>query len=277
MPATAYRLHDADHQPWTRDEAARVLRFVPHFPGGWEADDIVLWQRATGVPGQGREDAVAELVAREADGIGAFLVAELARAEAGTAWHALLVHGLERTPDVPSASRSQAARLLLEAARIARAARDAALLGSALRRFASLCDAAEIGSLLEFLRPGEPPAALQTALQGVANVFESGPPGTPTTEITALARRVSELARKYQDPDLLGSADNAALAMNAIVAVCALGVDEIPLDLDALETRPGLVRLVGARLRHLAESWRTGKDHPARARLEGALAATQER
>src|SRR5665213_3606387 len=183
---------------------------------------------AKGIPE--RLEALSELMSTDASRVADFVASALAT-PVDTAWHRALVLFTER---VKTADQTIRVRLLTGLRAHALLFRDAKDLGAdpplwaALRRYSSLVPTSEVTSLLDFLRSDDRPKTRQTALQGLQNILstESLPDGAETA---ALKKRVSELAFKHLDDDLLGSPENAAMALNCYCAAVLADADTVEL------------------------------------------------
>ena len=93
---------------------------------------------------------------------------------------------------------------------------------SAIRKYASLIEQFEVSTLLPFLTGKSTLATRQVVLQAIHAIFQRSPVKTFDL-VRDLAGRVAEIAEKYIDPDLVISPENNSLALNAFVALAALG------------------------------------------------------
>lgn len=115
-----------------------------------------------------------------------------------------------------------------------------------------------------------------TALLCIERMFEAAPPVRPDA-YTPVADRVAEFALKFLDPDVFAGGENAAIAINAICALAALGDARLNDVLAAARrlNRRWLNHQVRLRLEQLLTSWRSHRvaedTHTALRSLEDQL------
>jgi hypothetical protein len=211
-------------------------------------DDAVLLQRVVESQAryEDRKAALEELCSREADGLDQLVLDELSRVESESRWRNCLVLVLARVPMIAPEHRARLTPLLLREARRLRDASEAdadAPLWAAVRTFGALAPVDQLHELLEFLRPEDSGTTRQVAFQAIYSMLEMEPaPATP--QAAALRERVSQLAAKYLDPDLLTSAENTALAVTCFCAAVLAGAVNAMALADTLVAlgRPRMVR-----------------------------------
>lgn len=141
-------------------------------------------------------------------------------------YHLLLEAEQIRVSDLQQ--REELRSLLLRHARQLRDNDDATsepLLWSALRRFSSLAAPEQAIALAEFLRPSDRANVRQSALLGLYSILELR--SLADDADSALLRlRLTELARKYLDPDWLVSGQNSAIALAAFTAAALADVPD---------------------------------------------------
>lgn len=140
-----------------------------------------------------------------------------------------LLREAEQTRVSDPQQREDLRTLLLRHARQLRDTDDAAaepLLWSAIRRFSSIAPPEQAFALVEFLRPSDRANVRQSALLGLYSILELRSLADHANS-AHLRLRLTELARKYLDPDWLVSGQNSALALSAFTAAALAEVPDI--------------------------------------------------
>jgi hypothetical protein len=226
--------------------------------------------RSDGRSVQERLEALTELVSATPKASADFISSELAR-PLDSAWHRALVMLAERVDTTDPSTREKLMGALRAHALLFRDALDVDAdppLWAALRRYSSLVPIGGVTSFLDFLRPEDRQKTKQTALQGLQNVLSSE--SLPDGERTAVLRgRIAELASKHLDPDLLGSPENAAMALNCFCAAVLAQADiEQVTDRFLALNRVGLI---AAARRILERARKSGANSSALDRVLGLL------
>lgn len=228
----------------------------------WDAppERLWAWARDPRISAAERARCLLELGEREAHQLeqdaGAelklpsFLIQEL-DGQPEPAWRDALLAVSEWTQVPGSDDRRRLERAVLAQARVLRDAGAQAPLWSALRRYATLIEPAQVVELLAFLSDDRP-LTHQATLQCIQTVFSLEPP-PPAVDLRALIDRVHQLARTYLSAG--ADAATAAIAVNAYRAAALLGdpaIDELTEQL-----APGLQRAARQGLRRVADAWRS--------------------
>ncbi len=207
------------------------------------ADQLWRVARSASAQTQARMEALSELIVRvESAAVAEFIASDLLDA-ADSPWHRGLVLLAERVSASNQTTRDKLRRALLEHALIFRDAQDPGAdppLWAALRRYGSLVPIQDVPSFLAFLRPQDRNKTKQTVLQVLQNILSNEllPNGS---DFTPLRKRIAELAQKHLDADLLGSAENAAMALNCYCTVVLADADAEEMTKRLLTlSRPGL-------------------------------------
>ena len=186
-----------------------------------------LWDELLGAetPVDRKAEALALLIAEGSEQVAAFVVSELGKTAIQPDWLDKLIFATEqiefRDPSTRATLKERLqhhATLLLQSGRL----RSENALWAAMRRYASLIEESEIQALQPFLEGKASLATRQATLQAIHAIFQQSPPSDPAG-LRALADRVDQIAVKYVDPELLVSPENTSLALNAVVALSALG------------------------------------------------------
>jgi hypothetical protein len=143
---------------------------------------------------------------------------------------------------------------------------------SAIRRYASMLSRSEVDTLRGFLDWRWPIDTRQVTLQAIQNVFEISPPSAGN-EYQQLRNQVFQMAQAALQPATLAPGKPAALAMNAVAAVAALGDPRLPECVQAVRAwdRPWFARQVRQVLREFTSDWPS--DDPATVQVTEAMNA----
>ena len=143
---------------------------------------------------------------------------------------------------------------------------------SAIRRYASMLLRPEVGTLGEFLDWTGAIDARQVTLQAIQNVFAVAPPPTGN-EWRDLGDRVFQISKAALRPARLSPGKPAALAMNAVAAVAAVGDERLQECVQTVRAwdQPWFSRQVRHLLRELCALWPA--ENPAAVQVAKAINA----
>jgi hypothetical protein len=204
-----------------------------------------------------------------------YLAAELDRNDLAAEWQDTLVFMAERVHFPANLRPRIGERLLAIAGELcAQPDGNAKVVWSALRRAASLLPADQVDRLVPFLTHDGSVDTRAVALQGVARVFEAGPPMSPPAAVTD---RAADFASKIIDRDVLTPGEVSVVGRNAVAALAATGDPRLQFAINRVSAlgRPWLTRRVRDELTEIGKAWkRRGipADHSAVVNLENALA-----
>ena len=172
--------------------------------------------------------ALDELCDQSSEDVGRFAADEFGQNDLSEAWRDHLVFVVEDIAITDAGVRQLLRERLVEIASTLRKSPKAGVertVWSAIRRAVSFSAPNEIEWLLDFMKLQGPVDTRLVAIQCVSRKFEAAqPPKSPELEL--LESRVADFAKKYLDPDVFAGGGNAAIALNAIVALVALGSDK---------------------------------------------------
>lgn len=226
-------------------------------------------------------EALVELAEREHPDLPSFVRDELEREGLKPRWRDALVIITERVLFPDPADRRRVAASLRRHALALRDAREPAsdeALWACIWRYTTLIPPAEIGTLLDFLRPVDTITTHQVALQSIENMFSRRLPD-PALPLGDLRLRVEALAEDALVATALDSAEKRAHAISAYCAVAALGSARLGAETDRLCAldRSSMIFRALQRLRPVEQAWSEaaapGDSEPlALASLRAALA-----
>ncbi len=214
--------------------------------------------RNKAIPAEDRSQYLREYLAIDEPSAAAFIVNELENADIDTDWCDVLIFVAEDVQFYEPEVRRRVKNCLfafVSALRKNSSPRAEHAAFSAIRTYASLIDASEIGNLLSFL---EPPIYIDTRLvtiQSVVRVLEAST-SLSSHALDSLADRIVQLAKGLLHPDILIPGELAAIAQNAIHALALIGDSRVT---ECFE-----------QVKHLNKRWFTRQ---VRQRLEGTLEA----
>lgn len=201
-----------------------------------------------------RAEALLLLASDEDDRLIPFILQELDRETKDAHWLGALLGAAETVKFVEERHRRSLIGQLERHARQALPLREKQpLLWMMIRRMASLVDVWDIDKLSVFLAPGVVRSTQRAALQAITNVFTA----LPNTEIDeALANRVFLLGEKLLDEDFLANADDAATALEATLALAAMGSPSLTeiVDRARQRSRPSFLRMLRSGLNSIVEA-----------------------
>jgi hypothetical protein len=207
-----------------------------------------------------------------------YLARELTRDALDDDWRNALVASAEDCP-FPEPERPKVGdRLLRLAAELREKTRageeEEKVVSSALRRGMSLLPLREADRLRPFLESGPKVDTRLVALQCLARRFEAAPPGEGDEGGESLRARVADCARQSLAPERFEGGETAAIGLNAVHALAALGDRRLGESLACATRleRPWLTEEIRERLQHLLESW---QKHGADAKRAGAFRLVQ--
>jgi len=231
-----------------------------------------------------RIEALKECVSVDADSVSSYVVQEVSREDIDDRWRNALIFATEDLQFRGSAERQTLKqRLLGFASRLRKSVLldDEQAVWSAMRSAASLMSFPEVEQFLPLLASPEPVDTRLVALQCIVRMAESAGPATDHRPSVGLLDRITELGRKFLDPDLLIPGDNAAIAQNAIHALAVLGgpaSQALVKQVKALD-KPWLTRQLRSKFQGTVDAWddRSGSstDRPKLSALQGLRAALE--
>jgi hypothetical protein len=257
--AAHVRQHLGEQRPVTD-----TVRLVGSFQGqtrSFEARARLVFDIAVGAA---LLNALQEWRQEHPDQAPAYIARELMRDTLEGDWRNALVVTAEDCPfSEPEQQRKVGERLLRIAAELRETAGEGEekVVWSALRRGTSLLPLQDAGRLLPFLKSGEKPSTRMVALQSLARRFEADLPvegGVVGAEL--LRSGVADCAAEFLAPQKFRSGTEAAIALNAVHALAALGDARLERCISSVQA--------------LERSWLTGE---VRQRLEGLLGAWKAR
>jgi hypothetical protein len=191
-------------------------KYGPTVPREAHLDDSALFELLvkSDAPVRNRLAALQELTRRDSPDLDRAILAGLRERGADERWKRALVVFAERTSPKDASVRSELVDELLAAAVELRDAADSGAdepMWAAIRMFGSLAPVARLHELLAFLRSQDRGTTRQVALQGMWSMLEGETP-RESSELESVRKRVSELAAKYLDNDLLVSGPAVSLA-----------------------------------------------------------------
>lgn len=224
--------------------------------------DEALWGRfhtATVEELEPRIEALVELAEREHPDLPSFVRDELEREGLKPRWRDALVIITERVLFPDPADRRRVAASLRRHALALRDVREPEsdeALWACVWRYTTLILPAEIGTLLDFLRPVDTITTHQVALQSIENMFSRRLPD-PALPLGDLRLRVEALAEESLAAPELDSAEKRAHAISAYCAVAALASPRLGVLTDRLRAlnRSSMIFGVLQRLRPVAQAW----------------------
>ena len=200
---------------------------MAHDGDGDRSSTADLWQRLRSVDGTAEDkvQSLAQLIAEDDEGIAGFVVTELGRKPLPDEWLEPLLYATEQIQFEDPSERAalkdclhEHALSLLQSGRV----RSESALWAAIRRYASIVPEDEVALLQPFFGERASVATRQVALQAVQTIFHAAAP-RDADSLSALRDRICDLAEKTVDPDLLVSPEIASLALNAFLALAAVG------------------------------------------------------
>jgi hypothetical protein len=184
--------------------------------------DVLL---SSDTPTEKKAEALAHLITEGAKEAAGFVLSQLDKEGLPFDWRDKLIFATERLDVRDPAQRETLKKLLhRHASSLLRSGRfqSESALWATIRRYGSLVDENEVQTLQPFLDGKSSIATRQVTLQAIHSIFQQSPP-KQCEGLAGLTARVQELANKYVDPDLLVSPENTSLALNAAIALSALG------------------------------------------------------
>ena len=181
-------------------------------------------------------DAIQVCLEADEDKTANFIVDELCRDDLPQDWRDALVLFAETAQYREDSQRDRLWRRLLDIALTLREEPDKGqrpVVSSAIRTLASMIPEEDVNGLLPLLEPPNPIETRLVTLQGVAHIFEVRPPADADA-VAPLANRVYELATKFLDRDWLIAGKNAAIGLNTVYALAAMGDPRLPTSVSAV-------------------------------------------
>ncbi len=230
--------------------------------------------RNKAIPVEDRSLYLREYIALDESSAAAFIVNELEDADIDTDWFDVLIFVAEDVQFFEPEVRLRIKNCLLafvSALRKNSSPRVEHVVFSAIRTYASLIEASEIGSLLPFL---EPPIYVDTRLvsiQSIVRVLEASS-SLPSQSFDSLADRIIQLAKGLLHPDVLIPGELAAISQNAIHALALIGDSRVSECLEQVKhlNKRWFTRLLRQRLEGTLETWEANDmDGDSRSRYNG--------
>ncbi len=225
-----------------------------------------LWAeaRSTGVPIEGRIEALSALAQTEPEDVGRYVVEELSRDRLPDQWRDALITFAEHLLVEDALLRERFRQLLLDYAgrlRLSPRPRTCYVVWSAIRTYTSLISAAEAPSLLPLLGPPDPIETRLITLQGIVHLFEKKP-AEDSKSATELADRIYELANKFLDIDWLVPGEKATIGQVATQSLAALGDKRLADCVSKVRSlgKRWVTRMIAQKLEVLLEMWNMHED-----------------
>lgn len=182
-----------------------------------------LIERAVGIQEQAK--ALLDLVAAGDPDVSSLIAEELGQEWLKAEWKSVLVIAAEQAEFTDDSLRKTIKTRLRHVATEFYHTQDPKwepVVWSAVRRYASMLTRGEVELLRSFLDWTGAIDARQVTLQAIQSIFESAP-SEEDADLNALRDRVFTLAENTLRPESFASGKTAALAMNAVAALAALG------------------------------------------------------
>jgi hypothetical protein len=209
-----------------------------------------------------RNLALMELASLDDECLPPFIIAELRRPVIDEDWKAQLVLAAEQIQFTNASDRDFLKMRLRDIASGLQKARDPKfepMVWSAIRCLASMLSPNEVVTLTNFLRVPNGIETRQVALQAVQNIFANMPPPS-NLSLETLADRVFYLASEGLNAEQFSPGKPAALVLNALLALAALGDTRLAgcVSRVAALKKDWFSRQLRTGLEKIGDRWKTG-------------------